>query len=243
LLNTIHNWTEPELIIEVMRGVPAVWNTIVDSANMVTIQELASAMEYFNDQLIRATDYDNGNILRRIKDLEKSLNRGSHHKARTNEVETVEVEAETNLIGQKPNNFSKSNFATPNKPNFSNATKPKYPPADNVISKGRTPAEAGGRPCRHCNSSKHWDYDCPHSDFQKKKKVKGFKSRPFKRKFNRFKKKFRKAQTKFINQDEDSWEATANFIEEELDQSSSAESSNSSESSSESEESEEQEDF
>ncbi len=218
-----------------MKGVPAVWNTIVDSANMITIEELASAMEYFNDQLIKATDYNNSQILKRIKELERNINQGSRHNARAHEIETVELEAEALQIGQKSNNFNKSKF--------NNDNKPKAPPADHVISKGRTPAEAGGQPCRHCNSSKHWDYDCPHSMWKSNNKPSKFKKGPFKKKFNRFKKNFRKAQTKFVNMDEDSWEATANYIDEGMQDISSSNSSSSSEETSESSESEENEDF
>ena len=70
---------------------------------MDTIEELAQQMEYFNADLIESTGYDNSNIMRRIKDLERSLNKGVRHGARAHEVEAEEEEeAETNLIGQKP---------------------------------------------------------------------------------------------------------------------------------------------
>ena len=41
--------------------------------------------------------------------------------------------------------------------------KPHWPRDDSVVSKGKTPEDAGARPCRHCSSPKHWDYDCPHA--------------------------------------------------------------------------------
>ena len=41
--------------------------------------------------------------------------------------------------------------------------KPRWPRDDTVISKGNTPELLGARPCRHCGSPKHWDYDCPHA--------------------------------------------------------------------------------
>jgi len=40
---------------------------------------------------------------------------------------------------------------------------PKFPRDDSVVSKGKTPEQKGARPCRHCGSGKHWDYDCPHA--------------------------------------------------------------------------------
>jgi hypothetical protein len=37
---------------------------------------------------------------------------------------------------------------------------PKYPRDDKTVSKKETPEEKGYRPCRHCRSGKHWDYEC-----------------------------------------------------------------------------------
>ena len=90
-----------------------------------------------------------------IKDLEKERHRSNNHshQAKVNKVESEEVPAETNLIGAHP------------------SIKPSHPPADNVVSKGQTPSQRGARPCRHCGSKNHWDYDCPHGDYQRKKKA------------------------------------------------------------------------
>jgi len=60
-------------------------------------------------------------------------------------------------------------------------------------------------------------------------KSQGFKKKPFQRKFKKFKHKFNKAQTKFISLDESSWEATANYIENELEYEHAEESSSNSE--------------
>ena len=109
------------------------------------------------------------------------------------------MEAEVNAIGQEPLSNSNNNF---------NKLKP--PPADHVVSKGKTPMEAGGRPCQHCNSGKHWDY-------QKKKKLSKFQKKPFKHRFKNFKKNFCKASTKLVHLEQDTWEAIACFEEAELD--------------------------
>ena len=167
--------------MEVMKGVPAVWNTILDVANMTTIEQLATAMEYYQDQLIKANDYDNSAIMRKLKEVDRFMEKFSKHRARTHEVETEQIiEAEVNAIGQKPNGFSNNPITT----------KPLHPPADHVVFKKFTPEQKGGRPCRHCRSKKHWDFDCPHSDYQKKLKSKGFKRKPFRKGFKRFKKTF-----------------------------------------------------
>ena len=38
-----------------------------------------------------------------------------------------------------------------------------YPKNDKIVSKGKTPEQKGARPCRHCGSSNHWDFDHPFS--------------------------------------------------------------------------------
>ena len=134
LLNTIGRWTLIELIIEVMRSCPQNWNTILNTANMTTLEQLANEMEYHDVVLMDSASRDNSDLLHQIRKLEKNL--GSKHKARTHEVEMQEVEAEVNVIGQKPASNPSNNFI-----------KPKPPPADHVVSKGKTPIEAGGRPC------------------------------------------------------------------------------------------------
>ena len=122
-------------------------------------------------------------------------------------------------------------------------SKTKPPPADHVVSKGKTPEQAGGRPCRHCNSKKHWDFDCPHSDYKKNLKSRGFKSKePLRRRFKKFQSKFRKAQAKFISADDETWDAIAQHQEAEFEDELSEESDSASESE-EKEDSEEQEDF
>ena len=36
-----------------------------------------------------------------------------------------------------------------------------YPKNNRIVSKGKTPGQKGARPCRHCGSDKHWDFDHP----------------------------------------------------------------------------------
>ena len=45
---------------------------------------------------------------------------------------------------------------------------PKLPLRDDIVSKGKTPEMKGARPCRHCGSGKHWDFDHPLTGKDKK---------------------------------------------------------------------------
>jgi len=40
---------------------------------------------------------------------------------------------------------------------------PKFLKDDKSISPQKTPESVNTRPCRHCGSGKHWDYECKHS--------------------------------------------------------------------------------
>jgi hypothetical protein len=233
LLQNVHDWTDQELIQEILNSAPDYWRTIVNTTDLVDLIRLQDALQYHEHTLMKDPSADLASLSQRIRDLERGKHRSSNHshQARANEVESQEIPAETNVIGSQP------------------IGKPSHSPADHVVSKGQTPGQKGARPCRHCSSKNHWDYDCPHSDYQKKVKSGAFKKKgPFKRKFRRFKKGFRKAQTKFINLDSEHWEACANYIENDLERDLEAEdededeNSASSESSSDSE-SEHSEDF
>ena len=50
-------------------------------------------------------------------------------------------------------------------------TKPQLPKRDDIVSKGKTPEQKGARPCCHCGSGKHWDFNHPFSGNDKKAKT------------------------------------------------------------------------
>ncbi|KAJ3711030.1 hypothetical protein C8R42DRAFT_537986, partial [Lentinula raphanica] len=44
-----------------------------------------------------------------------------------------------------------------------NLPPPQFPKDDSNVSKKASPEEKGLRPCRHCGSGKHWDYECKYA--------------------------------------------------------------------------------
>ena len=40
---------------------------------------------------------------------------------------------------------------------------PKFPKDDKNVSSRKTPESVNARPCQHCGSGKHWDYECKYS--------------------------------------------------------------------------------
>jgi hypothetical protein len=193
LLQSVHDWTDAELIQEILDGAPDYWRTIINTTDLHELGRLQDAIMLHEHTLLWDPSADISSLSRRIRELERSRgSRNRSHQAIANEVETEELLAEANAIGAHP------------------SIKPAHPPADNIVSKGQTPGQKGARPCRHCGSKNHWDYDCPHSDYQKKK-------RAFKVKFKgKGKRRFkggarRKAQTNFIGIEPDAYEAFAAY--------------------------------
>ncbi|KAF7357249.1 TY3B-TY3B protein [Mycena sanguinolenta] len=56
-----------------------------------------------------------------------------------------------------------SNASTRLAGSSTNPSPPPFPKDDSNVSKKATPESLGVRPCRHCGSGKHWDYECKHS--------------------------------------------------------------------------------
>jgi hypothetical protein len=140
---------------------------------------------------------DLSEVMQRIRNLERGRNGASR---RTHHVESDDLPVEENDEHQKD--------ATTNLIGSHPTVKPQYPPIDSVVSKGKTPEQKGARPCRYCGSGKHWDYDCPKGDYQKKKSQ--FKKGKFKTKFSKNFKQKAKAKAHYAGIDH---EAYAAFVE------------------------------
>jgi len=123
---------------------------------MLTVQDLLEALKYHEETLIHIASKD---IERRLKALEFSSNRTFNQKAKVNTMET-------NFVRKKP--FRKFNKKLVRA--HESFAKPQLPKRDDVVSKGKTPDQKGARPCRHCGSGKHWDFDHPFSGNDKKAK-------------------------------------------------------------------------
>ena len=141
--------TESETIMEIMNGAPKYWSILIDTSRINTIGDLQYYIKYHEEQLMRNPETQTTDLERRIKALEsRSTNRSSKH------AHAHEAEAETNFVKKKP--FKKKWIGAHAK--FSSY---QYPKNDQVVSKGKTPGQKGARPCRHCGSLNHWDFDHP----------------------------------------------------------------------------------
>jgi len=140
--------TETETIMEIMNGAPKYWSVLIDTSRINTLAELQYYIKYHEDSLTRNPETVTYDLEKRIKALES---RSSGRSSRT-----FEAEADANFV-KKGKKFNKR------KPIGAHAKFSDYhfPKNDKIISKGKTPGQKGARPCRHCGSLNHWDFDHP----------------------------------------------------------------------------------
>ena len=86
-----------------------------------------------------------------IKALEAQSSQGTSKYVKTFE---TKAEAEANFAKKKP--FRRRPVGA--HVQFSDY---RFPKNDKIVSKGKTPGQKGARPCRHCGSLNHWDFDHP----------------------------------------------------------------------------------
>ena len=148
MIKEVFDLRDDEIILEIMNGAPHYWKILIDTSRIHTIHDLQSLIKFHEEALLRDPDNQNREFERRLKQLEsRSTNRSSRF-ARTNE-----AEAEVNFVKKKP--FKKKLIGAHAK--FSNY---KFPRNDKIVSKGKSPSQKGGRPCRHCGGD-HWDFEHP----------------------------------------------------------------------------------
>ncbi|KAJ3751999.1 hypothetical protein EV360DRAFT_89174 [Lentinula raphanica] len=129
LLMRVYDYTDTQLIQEVMEGAPTSWINIVTPHLYQDIDEFQEVIKFHENALMSLT--------RPYRDYYRENDNGN---------KPGFTKARVNLVGSSKN-----------------LPPPQYPKDDSIVSKRQTPEEAGGRPCRHCGSHKHWDYECRYS--------------------------------------------------------------------------------
>lgn len=137
LLQFVYNYTDSELINEIMEGVPSCWTPIITPHLFQNLEQFQQSVKFHEDSLIKLGGENSYGKQGMQNHSKENSNRSSYNPFRNTRV---------NLVG-----WSK---ATENPP---------FPKDDSNISTRGTPEEKGARPCRHCGSGKHWDNDCKHA--------------------------------------------------------------------------------
>lgn len=130
LLEIVYNYSEGELINEIMAGAPSFWSTILAPHLYDSIEGFQMAIKFQEENLLRVGNETSRYRLNPIR----SENRNPFVKLQNNNTPSARV----NAIG-----WSKS------------VSNPPFPKDDSNVSPRGTPEDRGGRPCRHCGSGKH----------------------------------------------------------------------------------------
>lgn len=140
LLQFVYNYTDRELINEIMEGIPSYWTPIITPHLFQDLEQFQLSVKFHEDSLMKLSRGEN--LYTRQGSQNYSKDKEASHRNPYNPFRNAHV----HLVG-----WSK---ATSN---------PQYPKDDSNVSPRGTPEEKGARPCRHCGSSKHWDKDCKHA--------------------------------------------------------------------------------
>lgn len=137
LIELVYDYTDREMINEIMSSVPTQWTTILTPHLYSNLEEFQLAIKYYEENLLRLEGFRNSRPELDYNSNQRDSNKSSFQNYR---------QTKSNLVG-----WSKT------------TDKPEFPKDDSNVSTRATPEEKGARPCRHCGSGKHWDNECKHS--------------------------------------------------------------------------------
>ncbi|KAB5587577.1 hypothetical protein CTheo_8984 [Ceratobasidium theobromae] len=148
-LTLFNDWTDPELIFQIMNDAPSSWRAYIDTEDIRSWEEFLDKIYWHQQDLMSGAlshQPDLSNLIHRMESaLHKLERRSSKAYVRSHKVETKSPwKKKTKPIGWHKDN-----------------PKPQFRKHDEVVSKGKTPKDKGARGCRHCGSLNHWDRDCP----------------------------------------------------------------------------------
>lgn len=147
LLSLAFNLSDTEVIMEVMNSAPSAWTSILTTHLYTTVVEFQTALKFHEDALIRT------GVDERRRDYSSNFSRGSQF---SNPKSGFRAPVPSSSNQQKAKAFAVGWTNTLGKPPF---------PKDdsNRTKRNKTPAQANARPCRHCGSSLHWDFECKYA--------------------------------------------------------------------------------
>ncbi|KAJ3007678.1 hypothetical protein NUW54_g3453 [Trametes sanguinea] len=140
LLELVYDNSESELISEIIAGAPLSWRTVLTPRLYQTTTDLQQAIKLHEDDLLELDHlFPSGRAThpyasRDSRGLQPQGNGFSGYRPRAN------------LAGGAPASAA-----------------PPFPKDDSNVSRKGTPESKGRRPCRHCGSGKHWDYECKYA--------------------------------------------------------------------------------
>jgi hypothetical protein len=135
------NWTDSELVFEIMNGAPKSWRTLIDTYTTTTYHDLLDQVSWFQSDLMAADHTSNPNIQLQLDKMMTVIHKLENKSHLSSKVRSHKVDS-------KPIGWHK------------NLPKPKFKRHDNNTSKKKTPKDVGARGCKYCRSLNHWDREC-----------------------------------------------------------------------------------
>jgi hypothetical protein len=157
LLNTVSDWTDSQLITEIMESAPDFWVQIIDTQRLESLEDLQDAIAYHEERLANSRNQSRDD--RKVERLQEQVNSILNRMNRTNRPPyRNSTPAKVNNASAGSSKSGKSLIGT------HSSIQPRFPKDDsNVTTRGLTPAQKGARSCRHCGSAQHWDNECKYA--------------------------------------------------------------------------------
>ena len=133
LIRLVYDYTDSEIIRLIVKEAPDLWSSLLQPKFCKTVVQFQNAIKYHELTLLAMTP------------------------------------PSTNSATQFPNWGFQGQCFQPRKAHVNmigwtlSPELPKFPKGDKNILPRKTPESMNTRPCRHCRSGKHWDYECKHS--------------------------------------------------------------------------------
>jgi hypothetical protein len=124
---------DSEIIHLIFKEAPDSWSSLLQPKFCKTVVQFQNAIKYYESTLL-AMMPPSTNLVTQIPNQGFQGQRFQPHKAHIN------------MIGWTPS-----------------LEPPKLPKDNKNVSPRKTPESMNARPCQHCRSRKHWDYECKHS--------------------------------------------------------------------------------
>ncbi|KAH9856083.1 hypothetical protein C2E23DRAFT_882214 [Lenzites betulinus] len=140
LLELVYEHSQSELITEIMTGAPLAWRTILTPRLYRSTADLQRAIKLHEDDLLELDQL----LPSRTTPPAFPSSRDPRYPPSTSNGNSG-YRSRVHLAG--------GIAPSPNHP-------PPFPKDDSNVSRKGTPESKGRRPCRHCGSGKHWDYEC-----------------------------------------------------------------------------------
>ncbi|KAB5587895.1 Retrovirus-related Pol polyprotein [Ceratobasidium theobromae] len=147
-LTSFTDWTDMELMLEVMNGAPESWHVLVNPQRIPDWNTFLDEISWNQQQLMKLGHDLGGKGT--SSDIQRQLDRmqSTIHRLENSQRKSSRAAVRSHQVSSKPVGWNK------------NLPKAPHPRRDDIVSKGKTPKDKGARGCIHCSSLNHWDKDC-----------------------------------------------------------------------------------